>query len=120
MVKMILIVAAVAALISVNFSNGGDVWDLQVDMESVQNIPFLNGHVPVFKHNSDHRYFIAPYALLRQETAHAHYDSVNRKNEMRFDIEMFSTEAQTVVEVALKKTTLTLILAILDFCPLKK
>ena len=102
MILRITIFSVLTALISNNISDASDLWDIEVSLETVLNVPFLDGHIPVFKHKADQRYFIAPLAILREESAHAHYDPVNKKNEMRFAVEMFSDEARDIVFETLK------------------
>ena len=95
-IQVIQLLAAFAGIIF-EPCNSADVWDIEVSLETEQSVPFLNGHITVFKHKTDQRYFIAPLAILREETAESSFNYLTDKYEMKFDVEMISKEARTVV-----------------------
>ena len=97
-----LIILAVFEGILWNFCNSADLFDIEVNKNTAKSVPYLNGRITVFKHKTEQRYFTAPLAILRQETAESTFNMLNNEQEMRFYIEMFSDEAQTVVFEYLK------------------
>lgn len=69
------------------------------------SMPYQHFRVNIYKNSSarDTRYFYTPLALLDQETIISQYNSINRRAEVSFRIELWNKNVETHVISYLKK-----------------
>ena len=92
---MLILATAFALFGSVS---GEGYWDLELSPHSVGSVPFGTGHISVFSHSKTlGRYYAMPLGLLVTNSPLCYKNLLTGKDEMFFEILLWSNDLQETV-----------------------